>query len=207
MKRKKIILVLLFASMAGSSHAQEKRELAPREIKDTLITYTFSGYERRVEEKWELVPPDFKDTVITYTFTVPELRVSRAFIDSLNTIILFDKKNDWGYSLLSASENTLRNFHLRFEQRDSVNYRIWVELDKNPGKRSAGFFEHNGYRYWFYRVSLPPGIVLETGPEKQFSYKEYKYQGYNPIYDPILWFVKYNRQTGQMEDNKMPFFD
>ena len=65
MKRKKIILAFLLAFAAGVSHAQEKREFSAREIKDTLVTYTFPGYERRVEEKWELVPPDFKDTVIT----------------------------------------------------------------------------------------------------------------------------------------------
>ena len=197
MTRKKTVLALLLACLAGCSHAPKKRERAEHEIKDTLITYTFPGYERQVEEKWELIPPALKDTVITYTFTAPELRVNQAFIDSLNAILFGGEKDATYYQ-------PGRDFHLVFEQMGSVNYRIWVILDKEPGAAAAGFFDHNGYRYWFSR-DTPPGIILETGAEKRFSYKEYKYQGFRPIYDPILWFVKYNRQTGELEDNRYPF--
>lgn len=63
MKNIRIILALMLACLANSSHAQRDRAF---------------------------IPPDMGET-ITYTFSALELQGRNAFIDSLN-VILFDKK-------------------------------------------------------------------------------------------------------------------
>lgn len=185
MKNKKIILVLALVCLAGICYAQEKKGPPPL---------------------------NFKDTIITHVFTAPVLRLDKGFIVNLNAL-LFESSN-WVSSLLSNPKTTDRNIHFVFlKKKDSLNYSVQVELNENPGIGSIGFFEHNGFLYWFYS-NTPPGIILRTTKSKrQFLYKEYKdYSAFREyrdrgdndrpeiaeIYDPTIWFLTYNRQTGKI---------
>ena len=166
-----------------------------------LSANAIQAQERRVERT--LVPPDFVDTLITYTSTVPEICVNDLFMNNLKTI-LFNPK----YQVRFNSELE-RNLRLDFIQEDNLNYSIQVVLDSDEGHDSKGFIEENKFFYWF-RGEIPPGIILsQTGTEKQFSSTELRrYKGddrggvrvSNP-YDPTMWFLVYNQETGQVTDD------
>ena len=176
MKQKKLILILLFACLASSSHAQENR-----------LNLKFQLTEIPIGK--------IKDKIINRTFFAPELRVDSTFINNLNAI-LFDGKCS------IASDNSWKDFYVSIGQKDSLNYSVQVMLRKYPSMNSKGFFEQNGYFYWF--GTPPPGIILGTGLKKQFSFDEYLSPG-RDIDDPPLWFLSYNLQTGEMKENEWPF--
>ena len=183
MKTIKILWLLALALSANAIQAQENRE------------------ERT------LVPPDFIDTLITYTYTLPEVYVDSTFMDSLNTV-LFDKEYMVRY------RGSDRHFSLVFFKKKGPYHFIQVELD-NSGGGTEGFFEQNGFYYWFSWY-VPRGIILgKTGVEKQVSNTELRrYKGddrggvrVSDPYDPTMWFLVYNQETGQVIDNGSPFFD
>ena len=118
-----------------------------------------------------------------------------AFIDSLN-VILFDKKCS------AADYKPWQYFHLSFEQKDALNYSIYILLARDGGKNSKGFFEQNGYLYWF-RGDVPSGIILGAKSERQFSYKKAT-PPRAETYDPPFWFLTYNCQTGKIRVDERP---
>ena len=137
------------------------------------------------------IPPD--TTQKTHFFTLPELQIDSTFIANLE-IILFDKNDRFMNIIISDPNNKWRHFVIHFEKRDSLNYCIEVSLWDIPAKKSLGFFEQNGFFYWF-GGDIPPNIILEIKSNKQFSYKE-------PIsspYDPPFWYFLYNSQTEELK--------
>ena len=130
----------------------------------------------------------------THSFVLPELQVDSIFIENLNAV-LFDKNDHYVNNITSNPHGKLwRHFHLQFEKKDSLNYCLEVSLLDIPARESIGFFEYNGFLYWFGN-DAPSNIVLETKSKKQFSYKE-------PLpapYDPPFWFLMYNIETGNIE--------
>ncbi|GHT46279.1 hypothetical protein AGMMS49965_23740 [Bacteroidia bacterium] len=139
----------------------------------------------------KFIPPE--STTKTYSFALPELQIDSMFIANLDTV-LFDKNDRFMNSRISNPNNRWRHFHIQFEKKDSLNYCITVGLYDIPARKSTGFFEHNGFLYWF-GADTPLGIILGTKSKKQFSYKE-------PIpapYDPPFWHLIYNKQTGEIE--------
>ena len=140
----------------------------------------------------QLPPP----RVITHTFSAPELQVDSVFIDSLNNTLQLGKRHP------GEPMGAWRNFHLSFVKKDSLNYSIRVMFHDIPGMGAIGFFEQDGYLYWL-GGNIPPGIILGTGPERQFSYNEY-ITAIADVYDPSIWFLLYNLQTGKIKDMGWP---
>ena len=137
------------------------------------------------------IPPDMSQK--THSFALPELQIDSTFIANLD-IVLFDKNDLLMNSRISNPNNEWRHFFIRFEKIDSLNYCIEVSLWDTPTENSLGFFEYNGFFYWFAVGEIPPNIILEIKSNKQFSYKE-------PIsspYDPPFWYLIYNRQTVEL---------
>jgi len=154
------------------------------------LLFFFSMNISQAQEKRVFIPPNWEQK--THSFEVPELQIDSAFIVNLDTI-LFDKNNSYMNSIISNPNNRWRHFHIRFEKKDSLNYCIVVSLWDIPTK-SAGFFEHNGFLYWF-GGEVPLNIILGKNLKKRFLYKE-------PIpapYDPPFWYLMYNSQTGNIE--------
>ena len=145
------------------------------------------------------IPPDWENRAITYTFTAPELRVNSAFIDSLNTI-LFDPKCSAANIYDGPKDKPWKDFYLLFVKKDSLNYSIRISLNYHPGRESKGFFEHDGYRYWFYGEDAPPNIVMGVKAEKQFSYTSLP-----GLLKSLSWDVRYNRQTGKITVKDVSF--
>jgi|LSQX01.2.fsa_nt_gb hypothetical protein len=138
------------------------------------------------------IPPDM--TAKTHSFVLPELRVDSIFIENLNTA-LYDKNDRYLKNIISNPREKLwRHFHIQFKKIDSLNYCLEVSLLDIPARKSTGFFEHNGFFYWFGN-DAPPNIVLETESKKHFSYKEHL----PAPYDPPFWFFMYNVETGNIE--------
>ena len=141
----------------------------------------------------KFIPPDM--TPKTHSFALPELHIDSTVIANLD-IVLFDKNDSYINSIISnpRDRKSWRHFHIDFEKKDSLSYCIEVSLWNIPARKSAGFFEHNGYIYWF-GGEIPRNIILETKLKKRFSYKE-------PVsapYDPPFWYLMYNIQTGCIE--------
>ncbi|MDR2409742.1 MAG: hypothetical protein LBE13_16750 [Bacteroidales bacterium] len=120
-----------------------------------------------------------------------ELLIDSAFITNLDTI-LFDKNCRIP---LEHNPQKEKHFYIRFEKKDSLKYYIVVMLLDTPVENSMGFFEKNGYFYWF-SGEVSPNIVLEKKSKKRFSYKKQQNIGF---YDPLFWFLTYNIQTGCIE--------
>ena len=133
-------------------------------------------------------------TAITHSFVSPELLVDSTFIEELNTV-LFDQDDRYLQFILSnPPSNKVRHIYIQFTRRDSLNYCLVVSLEDIPARKSIGFYEHNGFLYWFGK-DVPSNIVLGTKASKHFSYKD-------PIpapYDPPFWFFVYNIETGILE--------
>lgn len=146
----------------------------------------------QAQKNSKYISPDM--TTKTHSFALPELQVDSIFIENLNTV-LCDKNDRYMNNIISnPREKSWRHIHIQFKKKDSLNYCIEVSLLDIPARKSIGFFEHNGFLYWF-GDDAPPNIVLETKSKKQFSYKE-------PLpapYDPPFWFFMYNRETGNIE--------
>ena len=141
-------------------------------------------------QKNKFISPDWEQE--NHSFALPELQIDSTFIANLNTK-LFDKECGWWKSKKKNNKSS-RHFHIYFEKEDSLTYCINIDLWNIPAKNSAGFFEYNGYLYWFGN-DAPPDIILEEKSKKRFSYKE-------PIpapYDPPLWILMYNSQTSNIE--------
>ena len=164
-----------------------------------LSAGTIQAQERQVERT--LIPPDFIDTLITYTYTVPEVYIDSTFMDSLNAV-LFDKKYMVRY------RGSDRYFSIIFSKKKTSYQFIQVELD-NRGRGAKGFFEQNGFYYWL-GGDVPPNIIQgKTGIEKQTSYtvsRRYKGDDRGGVrvsdpYDPTMWFLVYNQETGQVIDD------
>lgn len=135
-----------------------------------------------------------KMTAETYSFVAPALLVDSIFIESLNTV-LFDKRNYYLNNIISEPRNkSWRHIHIQFYEQDSVNYCLMISLCETPARRSVGFFEQNGFLYWFGK-DTPPQIILKIKSKKRFSYKE-PLPGF---YDPPFLFFMYNRETGIIE--------
>ena len=93
------------------------------------------------------IPPDM--TAKTHSFVLPELRVDSIFIENLNTA-LYDKNDRYLKNIISNPREKLwRHFHIQFKKIDSLNYCLEVSLLDIPARKSTGFFEHNGFFYWF----------------------------------------------------------
>ena len=165
MKNEKIILGLLFVFLTTASQAQKK-------------TY---------------IPPHI--TQKTYTFWLPELQIDSSFIAKLDTV-LFDKNNSYMYMVISSpNDESSRNFIIDFAKKDSLNYCMEVSLWDIPARKTAGFFEHNGFFYWFGN-DAPPGIILGSSKSK----RRFSYTDRGPVtYDPPFWYFNYNKQTGNIE--------
>ena len=146
------------------------------------------------------IPPDMTQEI--HSFELPALLVDSIFIENLHTV-LFDKSCDYLNSIVSNPRaKSWHHFFIRFEKKDCLNYCIEVSLWDIPVRKSAGFFEYNGFLYWF-GYDVPPNIILGTKSKKRFSYKE-------PIpapYDPPFWYLAYNVQTGCIEVKSKNFTD
>lgn len=137
-------------------------------------------------------------TTKTHFFTLSELQVDSVFINNFN-YALFDENNPYMNNIMSnPREKAWRHFHIQFMKKDSANYYIEVSLWDIPARKSIGFFEHNGFFYWF-GDDVPSNIVSESKSKKRISYKE-------PIpapYDPPFWYLTYNIETGNIKIKEM----
>jgi hypothetical protein len=139
-------------------------------------------------QKDKFISPDWEQR--THSFALPALIIDSTFIANLDTI-LFDKNCRIP---LVYNPKRDKHFYIRFEKKDSLIYCIEVSLWDIPAGSSTGFYENNGYFYWF-GGEVPPNIILETKSKKRFSYKE-------PIpapYDPLFWYLMYNSEMGSIE--------
>jgi len=152
----------------------------------------------------KFIPPDWRQTEKTLSVSVvlPALQIDSIFMENLNTV-LFDKNDRFMNRIIFNPDSKYRHFDIRFEKKDSLNYWIVVELSDTPTRRSKGFFENNGFFYWF-GGEVPPNIILETKSKRRFSYKEV--QIIFGIYDPILWYLMYNSETGSIEVKGEDFY-
>jgi hypothetical protein len=153
------------------------------------LMFIFSSITGQAQKN-KFIPPDWEQK--TYSFTLPALQIASIFMENLNDV-LFDKNDSYMNSIVSNSKNKFRHFHIYFEKTDSLNYCIVASLWDIPAN-SKGFFENNGYFYWF-DGEIPPNIILETKSKRRFSYKE-------PIpapYDPPFWYLIYHIQTESIE--------
>jgi hypothetical protein len=162
-----------------------------------LGLFVFSATISQAQKKNTFIPPNW--TPKAHSFARPELQIDSTFIENLHTV-LFDENDRCMNMLISNSYNSKSwiHFFIYFEKSDSLNYYIHASLWDTPGKKSIGFFEYNGYFYWFGGDVFPPNIILETKSKKQFSYQE-------PIpapYDPQFWLLTYNSQSGIIEVKK-----
>jgi hypothetical protein len=142
-------------------------------------------------QKNKFIPPDWKQQ--TYSFALPELQIDSIFMKNLN-VVLFDKNDRYMNSRISNPNNRWRHFLIHFEKTDSLNYRIVVSLWDIPAIGSTGFYEHNGFLYWF-GGDISPNIILGKKSKRRFSYKE----DMPGPYDPPFWTLIYNPQTGNIE--------
>jgi hypothetical protein len=154
------------------------------------LIFIFSSIVGQAQKK-TYIPPVM--TQKTYVFMSPELQIDSIFMENLNAM-LFDKDDRYMNSRISNPNNRWRHFHIRFEKTDSLNYCVVASLWDIPAN-SKGFFENNGYFYWF-GGEVPPNIILETKSKRRFSYKEQQIIGF---YDPLFWYLMYNPQTGSIE--------
>jgi len=162
------------------------------------LIFVFSAIIGQAQSN-KFIPPDM--TPKTHSFVLPELQIDSAFIVNLDTV-LFNKNDRLMNSRISNPNNKWRHFRIQFEKKDSLSYCIEVSLWDIPAKKSTGFFEHNGYFYWF-GGEIPPNIILKTKSKKRFSYKE-------PIpapYDPPFWYLIYNGETKNIEVNEKCNFE
>lgn len=153
--------------------------------------YAFSSIASQAQKNDKLIPFDMEQK--TYSFSLPELLIDSVFMENLNTV-LFDKNDCYMNNIISNPNNRWRHFHLGFEKIDTLHYCIAASLWNIPARISTGFYENNGYFYWF-GGKVPPDIIAETKSKKRFSYKE-------PIpasYDPPFWYLVYNIKTGNIE--------
>lgn len=152
----------------------------------------FFAMMTQAQENRKFIPPDM--TQKSHSFALPELRVDSTFVENLNTV-LFDKNDSYMNDIISnPREKSWRHFFIHFEKKDSLSYYMMVSLWDIPAKKSIGFFQHNGFLYWF-DDEVPPNIVLETKSKKEFSYKEHL-----PMtIDPRFWTLMYYSQTGNIE--------
>lgn len=153
-----------------------------------IVTTTCQG---QVNGKY--VPPDVTIQK-AHSFALPALQIDSVFIKNLNTV-LFNKTDHYMNSIISNPNNRWKHFYIRFKKKDSLEDCIVVVLLDTPVESSTGFFENDGYLYWF-GGEVPPGIILETKTKRQFSYKDQQIIGF---YDPPFWFFIYNRETGNIE--------
>lgn len=163
-------------------------------IKVLIFIFTITISQAQNNGK-HIIPPDIK--VKTYFFVLPELKVDSVFIENLNAILFNDSDCYMNSIISNPREKSWRHFHIQFEKKDSLNYCIELSLLDIPARKSMGFFEHNGFYYWFGN-DTPSNIILKTKSKKQFSYKE----ALPASYDPPFWFFMYNSQTGNIEVKK-----
>ena len=133
-------------------------------------------------------------TAITHSFVSPELLVDSTFIEKLNTVLFGQDDRYLQFVLSNPPSKKVWHFYIQFTRRDSLNYCLVVSLEDIPARKSIGFYEHNGFLYWFGK-DVPSIIVLETKASKRFTYKD-------PIpapYDPPFWLFVYNIETGILE--------
>lgn len=147
-------------------------------------------------QKNKFIPPNWEQKI--HSFVLPELQIDSTFIANLDTV-LFDKN-----CRIPLVHNPKRDkhFYIRFEKKDSLKYSMVVVLLDTPAENSTGFFENNGYFYWF-GGEVPPNIILETKSKRRFSSKEQQIIGF---YDPPFWYLMYNSQTGNIEVKEKNFY-
>jgi hypothetical protein len=155
------------------------------------LIFVFSATINQAQNN-KFVPPDW--TPKKHSFALPELQVDSIFIDNL-IIVLFDKNDRYMNNIMSNPREKLwRHFHIQFAKKDSLNYCMEVSLWDIPARESIGFFEHNGYFYWF-GDDTPPNIILKKKSKRRFSYKE----DIVGFYDPPFWTLMYRIPTGSIE--------
>jgi hypothetical protein len=162
------------------------------------LIFVFSATISQAQNN-KFISPDM--TQKTHSFALPALQIDSIFIANLNAV-LFDKNDRYMNSIIfNSREKSWRHFHIRFEKTDSLNYCIVVSLWDIPARKSTGFFEYNGFLYWF-GDDVPPNIILRKKSKRRFSYKE-------PLpapYDPPFWYLMYNIQMGSIEIKEKNFY-
>ena len=155
------------------------------------LIFVFASITSQAQKNEKLIPFDMEQK--THSFSLPELVIDSVFTKNLNTI-LFDKNDLYMNNIISNPNNRWRHFHLGFEKIDTLHYCIVASLWDIPARISNGFYENNGYFYW-YGGKVLPNIIVETKSKKRFSYKE-------PIpapYDPPFWYLIYDIKRGCIE--------
>ena len=137
-----------------------------------------------------------------HSFVQTQLQVDSMFMENLR-LVLFDKEKRKRDSLeLEESNGILDHFFIRFEKTDSLNYYIDIWSSYYPSDRpeNIGFCEYKGYLYWI-KGEIPPNIKLKkTSKKRRISYIEEL-----SFYDPYIWLLIYNEQTGSIKIKEKNF--
>ena len=145
-------------------------------------------------------PPELKTK--KHSFVQTQLQVDSMFMENLR-LVLFDKEERKRDSLeLEESNGILDHFFIRFEKTDSLNYYIHAGSLYCPSDSSKdiGFCEYKGYLYWI-KGEIPPNIKLKkTSKKRRISYIEEL-----SFYDPYIWLLIYNEQTGSIKIKEKNF--